>query len=62
MVHWFKLVLELNQTVRTSSEQFSSVQFRFSSGKTQMVQFTVQAKGGVNRTELNFGNPICYLI
>ena len=27
-----------------------------------MVQFTVQAKGGVNRTELNFGNPTLVII
>ena len=40
--------------------QNSSVQFWFSSGKTQTVQFAVWEKGGVNQTELNFGNPTRY--
>ena len=31
---------------------------QFSSGKTQTVQFTVQAKGGVNWTELNWLEPV----
>ena len=52
MVHWFELVLEPNRTVRTSSEQFSSVQVQFRQNPNGSVHGSGKRGGEPNRTEL----------